>query len=75
MAHQTNIAMQTLFKLNMVCRLENLLQTLYAYMPTSTKALKDIWNSRSLLKSWKLKAISCEMSKQGGFLCWNLQRG
>jgi predicted RNase H-related nuclease YkuK (DUF458 family) len=29
-AHRTNLAMQTLFKLNMVNRLENLLQTLYA---------------------------------------------
>jgi predicted RNase H-related nuclease YkuK (DUF458 family) len=29
-AHQINLAMQTLFKLNMVNRLENLLQTLYA---------------------------------------------
>jgi hypothetical protein len=29
MAHRTNLAMQTLFKLNMVNRLENLLQTLY----------------------------------------------
>ncbi len=31
MGHQSNIAMKTLSKLNMVCRLENLFQTLYAY--------------------------------------------
>jgi hypothetical protein len=31
MAHWINLAMQTLFKLNMVNRLEDLLQTLYAY--------------------------------------------
>jgi hypothetical protein len=31
MADQTNLAMEILFTLNMVNRLENLLQTLYAY--------------------------------------------
>jgi hypothetical protein len=31
MTHQTNVVIQALSKLNMICRLENLLQTLYAY--------------------------------------------
>jgi hypothetical protein len=35
MAHRTNLAIQTLFKLNIVNRLENLLQTLYAYFSMS----------------------------------------
>ncbi len=35
MAHQTNLAMETFFMLNMVNRLENLLQTLYAYFSLS----------------------------------------
>ncbi len=35
--YQINLAMQTLSKLNMVCRLENLFQTLYAYFSESPK--------------------------------------
>jgi len=70
MAHWTNLAMQTLFKLNMVNRLENLLQTLYAYfnmrlrMHLALSKLVEIMEFR-VIGFWKIL-------KQGGFLCWNL---
>jgi hypothetical protein len=52
MVHKTNLVVQVLSKLNMVFQLESLFQTL---MPTLVKALKDICNSKSLLRSWKPK--------------------
>jgi hypothetical protein len=36
-AHWTNLVVQVLLKLNMFCRLENLLKTLYVYFGKSEK--------------------------------------
>jgi hypothetical protein len=55
LAHWINLVMQVLFKLNMVCRLENLFKIVY---PTLVKAPKGTWNSTSLPRSWKFMVIS-----------------
>lgn len=67
LAHWINHVVQVLFKLNMVCRLENLFKIV---CPTSIKAPKGNWNSTSLPRSWKFMVInSWILSKQGGFIC------
>jgi hypothetical protein len=50
MAHKTNLAIQILSHLQMVNKIEGLLQTLYNYF---FKSPKKIWNLQKLRKVWK----------------------
>jgi hypothetical protein len=72
MAHQTNFIVQALFKLNMVCRLENLIQTLYAHFNNSLKRHLELNKLVKIIETYGNKLL--KMSKQGGFLYWNLQK-
>ncbi len=72
MAHQTNFVVQALFKLNMVCKLENLIQTLYAHFRNSPKRHLELSMLVKIIETYGNKLL--KMSKQGGFLYWNLQR-
>lgn len=72
MSHQTNFVVQALFKLNVVCRLENLIQTLYAHFSNSPKRHLELNKLVKIIETYGNKLL--KMSKQGGFLYWNLQR-
>jgi hypothetical protein len=72
MAHQTNFVVQVLFKLNMVCRLKNLIQTLYAHFSNNPKRHLELSNLVKIIETYSNKLL--KMSKQGGFLYWNLQK-
>jgi len=71
MVHQTNFVVQALFKLNMVCRLENLIQTLYAHFNNGPKRHLELSKLVKIIETYGNKLS--KMSKQGGFLYWNLQ--
>ncbi len=53
MAHSTNLAMQSLFSMPMVSKLENMFEAFYGYCLNFSP--NDILNLRSLLKLWKQK--------------------
>jgi hypothetical protein len=72
MTHQTNFVVQAFFKLNMVCRLENLIQALYAHFSNSPKRHLEFSKLVKITITYGNKIL--KMSKQGGFLYWNLQR-
>jgi hypothetical protein len=72
MAHQTNFVVQALFKLKMVCRSKNLIQTLYAHFSSSPKRHLELSNLVKIIETYGNKLL--KMSTQGGFLYWNLQR-
>ncbi len=70
MAHRTNLAIDVLSKMYFVCRIEAILQSLYAFFVHNLKNILSLW---SLQRHLLLNARSCyRMWRRVGSACWTL---